>query len=87
MPEPPGYLQYARECKRLALQASDREDRELLLAMAKNWTKLAVDKSVPAPEQSAASVCWAGAGFQFDLHHRLCLVVGKKLTETANGIG
>lgn len=54
MPEPPDCLQYARECKRLALQAGDQEDRELLLAMAKEWTELAVDKSAPAPEQSAA---------------------------------
>jgi hypothetical protein len=54
MPEPPDYLNYARECKRLALEAVGPEDRELLLEMARAWTELAVDKSAPPPEQSAA---------------------------------
>lgn len=54
MPKPPDYLQYARECNRLALQTGDQEDRELLLAMAKAWTELAVEKSAPETEQSAA---------------------------------
>ena len=54
MPKPPDYLQYARECNRLALEAREGKDRELLLAMAKAWTELAVEKSAPEPEQSAA---------------------------------
>lgn len=54
MPEPPDYLNYARECKSLALEAAGQEDRELLLEMARAWTKLAVDKSASAPEQSVA---------------------------------
>lgn len=53
MPEPPDYLQFARECNRLA-QAGDQEERELLVAMAKAWTELAVEKSAPEPEESAA---------------------------------
>jgi hypothetical protein len=52
MPEPADYLQYARECKRLALQAAGQEDSELLLAMAKEWARLAVENSAPEPERS-----------------------------------
>jgi len=52
MPQPPDYLQYARECRRLALQVAEKEDRELLLEMAKGWTELAVDRSAPVPERS-----------------------------------
>lgn len=51
MPVPTEYLQFARECHRLALQAGDQTDRELLQQMAKAWTELAVDKSAPTPEQ------------------------------------
>lgn len=53
MPEATECLRYARECSRLALQAADQNERELLLQMAKAWTELAVDKSAPTPEQSA----------------------------------
>lgn len=50
MLKPPDYLQYARECSRLALGVSEEKDRELLIAMAKAWTELAVEKSAPEPE-------------------------------------
>ncbi len=52
MLEPTEYLQYARECNRLALQAGERADRDLLHQMAKAWTELAVEKSAPMPEQT-----------------------------------
>ena len=53
-PEPAGYLQYARECKRLALQYGDG-DRDLLLEMAKALTELAVENSAPQPDPDGCS--------------------------------
>lgn len=54
-PEPAGYLQYARECRRLALQYGDRGDRDLLLEMAKALTELAVENSAPEPDPDGCS--------------------------------
>jgi hypothetical protein len=41
------YRQYAQECVRWAAEATDQEDRETFLQMAKAWTRIAlVDRDV-----------------------------------------
>lgn len=49
MPDAPDFLFYARECTRLAETTGDEEDHAILLEMAKAWTELAVQNSVPNP--------------------------------------
>ena len=51
MPDAPDLLYYARECTRLAETTSGDEDRAILLEIAKAWTELAVQNSVPDPDE------------------------------------
>ena len=67
MLKPPDYLQYARECNRMALEASEEKDRELLLAMAKALTELAVEKSAPKREPDDRSPAVTGPNDQGEI--------------------